>query len=64
MIGWYNDPITSPYDHTVVGEVGYNNLGAYTIQANPAAGGSASRSPAWARSSSVREDWSEDPSIG
>ena len=39
VVGWYNDPITTPYDHTVIDEVAYNNLGSYTIQVNPGAGG-------------------------
>jgi lysophospholipase L1-like esterase len=39
VLTWYNDPSTSPYDHTVVGEVGYNNLRDYTVQANAAPGG-------------------------
>src|SRR5205823_2794022 len=26
IVAWYNDPSTSPYDHTVVGDVAYNNL--------------------------------------
>ena len=34
VVGWYNDPITTPYDHTVVDEVGYDDLGSYTIQVN------------------------------
>ena len=36
ILAWYNDPSTSPYDHTVVGEVGYNNLRDDTVQANAA----------------------------
>jgi hypothetical protein len=27
MVGWYNDPITTPYDHTVTGDQAYDNLG-------------------------------------
>src|SRR5205823_13186162 len=39
IIAWYNDPATSPYDHTLVGEGAYNSLRAYTVQANAASGG-------------------------
>jgi lysophospholipase L1-like esterase len=52
LIAWYNDPITSPYDHTIVGESGYNNLGGYTIQANAAAG-SSPPSSGWATLATV-----------
>jgi lysophospholipase L1-like esterase len=47
VVAWYNDPITSPYDHTVVQEIGYNNLGSYTIQVNPAAGGGQPPTSGW-----------------
>ena len=47
VVGWYNDPITTPYDHTVTGDVGYNNLGTYTIQVNPAAGGGQPPTNGW-----------------
>ncbi len=38
---WYNEE-TSPYDHTLITEIsnpGYNNPGAYTMEANKEAGG-------------------------
>jgi lysophospholipase L1-like esterase len=41
IVAWFNDPVTSPYDHTVVGEVAYNNLADYTVEANAARGGTA-----------------------
>jgi lysophospholipase L1-like esterase len=47
LVAWYNDPITSPYDHTVTGEVAYNSLKSYTIQANAAAGGTSAPSSGW-----------------
>ena len=47
VVGWYNDPITTPYDHTVVGDAAYNNLGSYTIQVNPAAGGGQPPGSGW-----------------
>src|SRR5256885_3510756 len=45
IVAWYNDPATSPYDHTVVGDVAYNNLRDYTIQVNAAPGGSRAPTP-------------------
>ena len=47
MVGWYNDPATSPYDHTVVAEVAYNNIRDYTVQVNPAAGGTGAPTSGW-----------------
>ena len=47
VVGWYNDPITTPYDHTVIGESGYNNLRAYTIGVNPAPGGGNPPTSGW-----------------
>jgi lysophospholipase L1-like esterase len=47
VVGWYNDPITYPYDHTISGEPGYNNLGSYTIQVNPGAGGGQPPANGW-----------------
>ena len=38
MLAWYNDPITTPYNHALVGDVAYDNLSAYTVQVNSAAG--------------------------
>jgi lysophospholipase L1-like esterase len=40
IVGWFNDPITSPYDHTIVGEPAYDSLGDYAVQANAARTGS------------------------
>ena len=50
VVGWYNDPITTPYDHTVTGDVAYNNLGSYTVQVNPGAGAGSLRRTAGSRS--------------
>jgi len=47
VVGWYNDPITTPYDHTVTGDVAYDNLGSYTLQVNPAAGGGQPPTSGW-----------------
>ncbi|MBS0241801.1 MAG: SGNH/GDSL hydrolase family protein [Proteobacteria bacterium] len=33
LVVWYNDA-TYNYDHAILNEVGYNNLGSYTIEAN------------------------------
>jgi hypothetical protein len=40
LLAWYNDPITPDYDHTLAGSLPYNLPSSYTIEANPAAGGS------------------------
>ncbi len=41
VLAWYNDPTTSPYDHTIIlPTFAYNMPANYTIQANSAAGGS------------------------
>ena len=53
VVGWYNDPITTPYDHTVTGDVAYNNLGSYTIQVNPGAGGGQPPTSGWVTLASV-----------
>src|SRR4051812_423180 len=47
IVAWYNDPATSPYDHTVVGDVAYNNLRDYTVDANAAPGGGAAPTSGW-----------------
>jgi lysophospholipase L1-like esterase len=47
LLGWYNDPMTSPYDHTLVGESAYNNLRDYVIQANPAASAANAPTTGW-----------------
>jgi lysophospholipase L1-like esterase len=47
IVAWYNDPATSPYDHTIVGEVAYNSIRDYTVQANAAAGGTAAPTTGW-----------------
>jgi len=52
IIAWYNDPSTSPYDHTMVGEVAYNSLRDYTVQANAAPGG-ATPTTGWATLATV-----------
>jgi lysophospholipase L1-like esterase len=47
VLGWYNDPMTSPYDHTLIGDVAYNNVGAYTIEMNAAPGGTNPPTSGW-----------------
>jgi len=47
IVGWYNDPITSPYDHVISGEVAYNSLKDYSIQGNAAAGGASAPTTGW-----------------
>jgi lysophospholipase L1-like esterase len=47
IVGWFNDPVTSPYDHTIIGEAAYNSLRDYTVQANGARGGTAPPSSGW-----------------
>ena len=39
VVAWYNDPVTSPYEHGYVGQAGYDIPSTYTIEANNAAGG-------------------------
>jgi lysophospholipase L1-like esterase len=40
LVAWFNDGITSPYDHTISAEPAYNSLRDYTLEANKARGGS------------------------
>jgi lysophospholipase L1-like esterase len=47
VVAWFNDPITSPYDHTLVGEPAYNSLRDYTVEANAARGGTPAPSSGW-----------------
>jgi lysophospholipase L1-like esterase len=47
IVAWFNDPITSPYDHTVAGEPAYNNLRDYTVEANAARGGGGAPTSGW-----------------
>ena len=47
IVGWFNDPITSPYDHTLIGEVAYNSLRDYTVEANAARGGTSPPPAGW-----------------
>jgi lysophospholipase L1-like esterase len=39
-VAYYNDPMTSAYDHLYIGDNAYNNLKNYTIELNAAPGGS------------------------
>jgi lysophospholipase L1-like esterase len=41
LVVWYNDPTTSPYDHTLINNVGYNIPASYSLEGNPAPGGQA-----------------------
>ena len=56
IVAWFNDPITSPYDHTIAGEQAYNSLRDYTVEANPARGGGAPPSSGWVTLASVRDN--------
>ncbi len=56
IVGWFNDPITSPYDHTIAGEAAYNSLRDYTVEANAARGGGAPPSSGWVTLASVRDN--------
>jgi lysophospholipase L1-like esterase len=47
IVAWFNDPITSPYDHTLVGEPAYDSLRDYTLEANAAPGGTAAPTAGW-----------------
>lgn len=47
IVAWYNDPITTAYDHTLIGDNAYDNVGSYTIQLNAAPGGSGPPSSGW-----------------
>jgi lysophospholipase L1-like esterase len=49
---WYNDA-TYSYDHPLIGEVGYNNPGAYTLAANAAPGGTAPPTAGWVQLASI-----------
>lgn len=53
VLVWYNDPLTGDYDHTIIGGPGYNNLGAYTVEANAAAGGASPPTTGWVALASV-----------
>jgi lysophospholipase L1-like esterase len=52
-VGWFNDPITSEYDHTVTGGPGYNNVGAFSFQVNAAPGGTAAPTAGWVTVASI-----------
>ncbi len=52
---WYNDASYS-YDHSLLGEVGYNNPGAYTLAANTAPGGTAPPASGWVRLASLSDN--------
>ena len=49
---WYNDA-TYSYDHTLIGEVGYNNPGAYTLAVNEAPGGTLPPTTGWVQVASL-----------
>ncbi|MDE2219675.1 MAG: SGNH/GDSL hydrolase family protein [Gammaproteobacteria bacterium] len=44
LLLWYNDA-TYSYDHRLIGQVGYNNLGAYTIEVSATGAGTADWTP-------------------
>jgi lysophospholipase L1-like esterase len=47
LVAWFNDGITSPYDHTISAEPAYNSLADYTVDANAARGGGAAPTSGW-----------------
>jgi lysophospholipase L1-like esterase len=47
LVAWFNDGITSPYDHTISAEPAYNSLSDYTVDANPARGGGSPPASGW-----------------
>jgi lysophospholipase L1-like esterase len=47
LVAWFNDGITSPYDHTISAEPAYNSLADYTVDANRAPGGGSAPSSGW-----------------
>ena len=47
VVAYFNDTVTYHYDHVLVDQVGYDNLGSYTIDANAAPGGSAPPQTGW-----------------
>lgn len=51
VVAWYNG--TGDYDHVIGGGVGYNVPGAYTIEVNAAAGGTAPPESDWVTMESV-----------
>lgn len=53
VLVWYNDPLTGNYDHALIGSPGYNNLGAYTVEANAAPGGGSPPATSWVGLASV-----------
>ena len=53
VVAWYNDPITSPYDHRLIGDNAYDNVGSYTIQLNPGPGGGSPPSSGWVTAATV-----------
>ena len=46
LLVWYNDS-TYGYDHSLLGQAGYNNPGSYTIEVNSGAGGGAPPASGW-----------------
>ena len=39
VVAWFNDPVTSEFDHTVAGGPAYDNVGAFSIEVSSAPGG-------------------------
>src|SRR5206468_30354 len=56
IVGWFNDPITSPYDHTLVAEPAYDSLRDYTLEANAAPGGGGAPTNGWVTLATVRDN--------
>jgi lysophospholipase L1-like esterase len=56
VVAWFNDGITSPYDHTITAEPAYNSLRDYTVEANRARGGGTAPTSGWVTLASVRDN--------
>jgi len=54
LLAWFNDPITSPYDHTIAGEPAYNSLRDYTVEVNAARGGKSAPTSGWVTRATVQ----------
>jgi lysophospholipase L1-like esterase len=54
VVAWFNDGITSPYDHTIANEPAYNSVADYTVDANAARGGGPAPTSGWVTLARVR----------
>jgi chitodextrinase/lysophospholipase L1-like esterase len=53
VVGWYNDPLTTPYDYKLINDVAYNLTRDYTIEVNPAPGGTTAPTTGWVTQATV-----------